>query len=71
MPIDGAVLSAQAFLSAILQPSGDDRLLIVNLGVDLQFSTLLPNRCWLLLEQPVVANLARDRSAGIWRVGSA
>jgi maltooligosyltrehalose trehalohydrolase len=36
VPIDGAVLSPQAFLVRYFSPSGEDRLLIVNLGVDLR-----------------------------------
>ena len=35
MPLDGAVLSSTAFLLRYFSPAGDDRLLVVNLGVDL------------------------------------
>ncbi len=33
--VDGAVLSAEAFLLRFFGPDGDDRLLLVNLGIDL------------------------------------
>lgn len=38
VPIDGAVLSTQAFLLRYFSSSGEDRLLIVNLGIDLHLN---------------------------------
>jgi maltooligosyltrehalose trehalohydrolase len=38
VPIDGAVLSSQAFLLRYFGPDNNDRLLLVNLGVDLHLS---------------------------------
>jgi maltooligosyltrehalose trehalohydrolase len=34
-PLDGAVLGPEAFVVRWLDPAGDDRLLVVNLGADL------------------------------------
>ena len=50
VPIDGAVLSTQAFLLRYFSAAGEDRLLIVNLGTRSCTSTPLPSRCWLPLE---------------------
>jgi maltooligosyltrehalose trehalohydrolase len=36
--VDGAVLSAEAFLLRFFGDAGDDRLLLVNLGIDLRFN---------------------------------
>jgi maltooligosyltrehalose trehalohydrolase len=38
VPVDGAVLSSQAFLLRYFGPEDDDRLLVVNLGIDLHLS---------------------------------
>ena len=38
VPIDGAVLSSQAFLLRYFSADAEDRLLLVNLGVDLHLS---------------------------------
>jgi maltooligosyltrehalose trehalohydrolase len=38
--VDGAVLSPHAFAIRYESPSGDDRLLIVNLGIDLDLTPL-------------------------------
>ena len=43
--LDGAVLGAAAFMLRYFGKAGDDRLLIVNLGVDLHLSPA-PNRYW-------------------------
>jgi maltooligosyltrehalose trehalohydrolase len=38
--VDGAVLSAEAFVLRFFGDEGDDRLLLVNLGTDLQFNSI-------------------------------
>jgi maltooligosyltrehalose trehalohydrolase len=38
--VDGAVLAAEAFVLRFFGPEGDDRLLLVNLGVDVEFRSL-------------------------------
>ena len=54
-PLDGAVLGPEAFVVRWLDPAGDDRLLVVNLGSDL----VRPS-----IAEPLVAPPARMR----WRV---
>ena len=44
--VDGAVLGAEAFVLRFFGDDGDDRLLLVNLGRDLDARRRCPSRCW-------------------------
>lgn len=54
--VDGAVLTSRAFVLRYFEPQGDDRLLLVNLGVSQHWSPApepllapAPGRCWRML----------------------
>ena len=55
--VDGAVLGPEAFVLRFFGPSGDDRLLVVNLGTDL---SLVPN------PEPLLAPPARGSWVELW-----
>jgi maltooligosyltrehalose trehalohydrolase len=55
--VDGAVIGPEAFVLRFFGPSGDDRLLVVNLGTDL---SLVPN------PEPLLAPPARGSWRELW-----
>jgi maltooligosyltrehalose trehalohydrolase len=55
--VDGAVIGPEAFVLRLFGPSGDDRLLVVNLGTDL---SLVPN------PEPLLAPPVRGNWAELW-----
>lgn len=82
--IDGAVLSPHAFVLRYFGPDGDDRLLIVNLGIDLRLSPapeplLAPpeERFWRIVfstEEPQYGGSGAppfDSEAKLWMAGHA
>jgi len=78
--VDGAVLANEAFALRFFGPAGEDRLLIVNLGVDLKLSQLAEpllappeGKSWGLLwssESPIYGGSGAPSAEtdGVWRI---